>query len=166
MLICIIAISGIAQPRLERHGTATRIVTNDSPMLMIGGELGNSSASTRSDLKRIFPHLKRLGLNTVLAPVSWELIEPHEGEFDMSTLDDILTEARDNDLKVVLLWFGAWKNSMSLLYSGMVQARYKAVSPCAYRLRQAIGRGKRIEQQRHGSRQESILQNNGASARP
>ncbi len=113
MLICIIAISGIAQPRLERHGTATRIVTNDSPMLMIGGELGNSSASTRSDLKRIFPHLKRLGLNTVLAPVSWELIEPHEGEFDMSTLDDILTEARDNDLKVVLLWFGAWKNSMS-----------------------------------------------------
>jgi hypothetical protein len=54
-----------------------------------------------------------MGLNTVLVPVSWELIEPQEGTFDMSSLDVILTEARRNELKVVLLWFGAWKNSMS-----------------------------------------------------
>lgn len=82
-------------------------------MLMIGGELGNSSASTLQDVQRIFPHLKSLGLNTVLAPVSWELIEPREGEYDFTTLDNIIYEARRNDLKVVLLWFGAWKNSMS-----------------------------------------------------
>lgn len=82
-------------------------------MLMIGGELGNSSASTPEDVKRTFSHLSKIGLNTVLAPVSWELIEPQEGTFDMSSLDAILTEARRNGLKVVLLWFGAWKNSMS-----------------------------------------------------
>ena len=103
-----------AQTQLERldNGTA-RIVVNGKAMLMIGGELGNSSASTPQDVKHAFAHLHKMGLNTVLAPVSWELIEPQEGQFDMSSLDVILTEARRNDLKVVLLWFGAWKNSMS-----------------------------------------------------
>ena len=103
----------MAQPRLQRKGNAAHIIANDRPMLMIGGELGNSSASTPQDVKANFQHLHRLGLNTVLAPVTWELIEPVEGHFDMSTLDNILTEARNADLKVVLLWFGAWKNSMS-----------------------------------------------------
>jgi len=104
----------LAQPKLERVGeNYAHIVANGKPMLMIGGEMGNSSASTLEDVHRHFAHLHRLGLNTVLAPVSWELIEPREGEFDMSTLDNILTEARQNELKVVLLWFGAWKNSMS-----------------------------------------------------
>ena len=102
------------QPRLEHRSNSTaRIVANGKPMLMIGGELGNSSASTPEDVKRTFSHLSKIGLNTVLAPVSWELIEPQEGTFDMSSLDAILTEARRNGLKVVLLWFGAWKNSMS-----------------------------------------------------
>ena len=102
-----------AQPKLEHHGNWARIVSNGKPMLMIGGELGNSSASTLNDVQHIFPHLKSLGLNTVLAPVSWELIEPQEGVYDFTTLDNIILEARKNDLKVVVLWFGAWKNSMS-----------------------------------------------------
>lgn len=102
-----------AQPAIEHHGDWARITANGKPMLMIGGELGNSSASTLDDVKRIFPHLKALGLNTVLAPMTWELIEPVEGSYDFTSLDNIITEARNNDLKVVVLWFGAWKNSMS-----------------------------------------------------
>lgn len=113
LLLQLFVFSAVAQPRLERNGSAAHIVANGKPMLMIGGEMGNSSASTHADVSRHFAHLSRLGLNTVLAPVTWELIEPREGEFDMSSLDDILTEARRNNLKVVLLWFGAWKNSMS-----------------------------------------------------
>ena len=116
LLLCILVMGAQAQrqPRLEHRDNSTaRIVVNDRPMLMIGGELGNSSASTPEDVKRTFSHLHKMGLNTVLVPVSWELIEPQEGEFDMGTLDVILSEARHNELKVVLLWFGAWKNSMS-----------------------------------------------------
>lgn len=116
LLLCTLAMGAQAQrqPRLEyRDNSTARIVVNDRPMLMIGGELGNSSASTPEDVKRTFSHLHKMGLNTVLVPVSWELIEPQEGEFDMGTLDVILSEARHNELKVVLLWFGAWKNSMS-----------------------------------------------------
>ena len=116
LLLCLLTMGAHAQqqPRLEHRGNSTaRIVVNDRPMLMIGGELGNSSASTPEDVKRTFSHLHKMGLNTVLVPLSWELIEPQEGAFDMSSLDVILCEARRNELKVVLLWFGAWKNSMS-----------------------------------------------------
>lgn len=109
----LLSISCYAQPKLEHHGDWARITANGKPMLMIGGELGNSSASTLEDVQRNFGHLHSLGLNTVLAPVTWELIEPEEGKFDMTSLDNILQEAKRNDLKVVLLWFGAWKNSMS-----------------------------------------------------
>ena len=118
--LVIIAIASIfyllasAQTRLEHKENSTaRIVANGKPMLIIGGELGNSSASTPKDVERTFAHLHKMGLNTVLVPVSWELIEPQEGRYDMSLLDVILTEARRNELKVVLLWFGTWKNSMS-----------------------------------------------------
>lgn len=113
-VIFLIPVLLLAQPRMEFiNNNTARIVANGKPMLMIGGELGNSSASTLEDVQRIFPHLKALGLNTVLAPVTWELIEPEEGKYDFTTLDNIVQEARKNDLKVVVLWFGAWKNSMS-----------------------------------------------------
>ena len=113
LIVMSLSLSAWAQPKLVRNGSTAHIVANDRPMLMIGGELGNSSASTLEDVQQHFSHLRRLGLNTVLAPVTWELIEPEEGKFDMTSLDNILQEARKNDLKVVLLWFGAWKNSMS-----------------------------------------------------
>ncbi len=46
-------------------------------------------------------------------PVYWELIEPQEGTFDFALVDDLIGSARKNDLKLVVLWFGTWKNSMS-----------------------------------------------------
>ncbi len=113
IILSSLSINLSAQPKLENHSDWARIIVNGQPMLMIGGELGNSSASTLEDVQRIFPHLTALGLNTVLAPVSWELIEPEEGKYDFSTIDNIIIEARKNNLKVVMLWFGAWKNSMS-----------------------------------------------------
>ena len=54
-----------------------------------------------------------MGLNTFVAPVSWELIEPAEGRMDFASVDALIEDARANDLHLVLLWFGAWKNSMS-----------------------------------------------------
>ena len=101
----------------------------DSPRipdyLILGGELGNSSASSKEDIRTIFPRLKEMGLNTVLMPVYWELVEPSEGHYDFSLLDEALSTARQNDLKLVLLWFGAWKNSMSCYAPGWVKTDAK-----------------------------------------
>ena len=95
------------------HGNSTQLVVDGKPFIILGGELGNSSASCNEDIERIFPKLKRMGLNTVLTPMYWDLFELEEGKFDFSLIDKVLEEARNNDLKVVFLWFGAWKNSMS-----------------------------------------------------
>ena len=117
-LVCLFSIisqakSGNELPHLEKQGTAYQLIVDDKPFLIIGGELVNSSASSLSYMKDIWPTLLKLNLNTVLIPVYWELIEPVEDEFDFSLVDSLIYQARRNDLKVVFLWFGTWKNSMS-----------------------------------------------------
>jgi hypothetical protein len=54
-----------------------------------------------------------VGANAVLAPISWELIEPREGVFDLHLVDEVLDGPRSRRLKLVPLWFGSWKNGSS-----------------------------------------------------
>lgn len=100
-------------PHWQKQGSATQLMVDNRPYLILGGELGNSSASSPQDIDRIFPKLKRTGLNTVLVPAYWDLIEAEEGTFDFSLIDHTVNQARANGLRIVFLWFGAWKNSMS-----------------------------------------------------
>mgnify|MGYP002622305427 CR=1 FL=1 len=81
--------------------------------LVLGGELSNSAVTSVEDVDEVIPRMKTLGLNTVLVPAYWEFIEPEEGKFDFTLIDRTIQRARENDLKIVFLWFGAWKNSMS-----------------------------------------------------
>jgi beta-galactosidase GanA len=83
------------------------------PFLILGGELGNSSAGTAAQADSILPDLAGMHLNTVLMPVAWEQIEPEEGHFDFSILDHWIDVARQQQLHLVLLWFGSWKNAFS-----------------------------------------------------
>ncbi len=116
---------------IRKQGKATQLIVNNQPFLVLGGELGNSSAACNEDIERIFPKLQRMGLNTVLVPAYWDLIEPQEGTFDFSLTDKVLDEARKNELKVVFLWFGAWKNSMSCYAPLWLKEDYKKY-PRAY----------------------------------
>ena len=117
VLICLILLplSIHAQHELPylKKDAATQLIVENKAFLILGGELGNSSAASFEDIEHIFPKLQRMGLNTVLVPAYWDLIEPTEGKFDFSLIDKTITQARENQLKVVFLWFGAWKNSMS-----------------------------------------------------
>jgi beta-galactosidase GanA len=100
-------------PHLEKRGEATQLVVDGRPFLILGGELGNSNASSREWMRDKWPKLQAMHLNTVLAPVEWDLIEPQEGRFDFSSLDGLIEDARAHRMHLVLLWFGTWKNSMS-----------------------------------------------------
>jgi hypothetical protein len=83
------------------------------PQPILGGELSNSAATSVADIDAVIPRMAALGLNTVLVPAYWEFVEPVEGQFDFTLVDRVIDRARENRLKVVFLWFGAWKNSMS-----------------------------------------------------
>ena len=114
LLLAVTTVPSYAQNvTLENHGKALQLHVDGRPFLILGGELGNSSAACDADIEANFDKLRRMGLNTVLVPAYWDLIEPVEGEYDYSLTDKVLEEARRNDLKVIFLWFGAWKNSMS-----------------------------------------------------
>jgi hypothetical protein len=64
-------------------------------------------------MEPILDRLAALHLNTVLAPLYWELIEPREGQFDFALLDGLVQGARRRGLHLVLLWFGTLKNAIS-----------------------------------------------------
>ncbi|WP_300791277.1 DUF5597 domain-containing protein [uncultured Bacteroides sp.] len=117
-------------PHWIKQGTASQLVVDKKPMLLLAGELGNSSASSEQDIENVFPKLKRIGLNTVLVPAYWDLIEPEEGKFDFSLIDKTITEARKHDMKVIFLWFGVWKNSMSCYAPLWFKSDYKKYPRC------------------------------------
>jgi beta-galactosidase GanA len=100
-------------PRLRKQGTVTQLIVDGKPFLVLGGELGNSSSSSLEYMRPLWPKLAALNLNTVLAPVYWELIEPAEGKFDFTLVDGLIEEARKRKLRLAPLWFASWKNSMS-----------------------------------------------------
>lgn len=128
--LCISAASATGVS-LHKQGSATQLHVDGKPFIILGGELGNSSASSPEDIKRIFPKLQRMNLNTVLVPVYWDMVEPVEGDYDFSLIDSTIEEARRCNLKVVFLWFGAWKNSMSCYAPSWFKADYKKY-PRAY----------------------------------
>jgi beta-galactosidase GanA len=111
--------------RLIKQGTATQLRVHNKPFLLIAGELGNSGASSLEYLGAIWPKLEKMHLNAVLVPVYWELLEPAEGRFDFSLADGAIESARKYNLKLVLLWFGAWKNSMSCYAPYWVKTDWK-----------------------------------------
>ena len=100
-------------PQLRRQGSATQLIVDGQPFLVLGGELGNSTSSSLEYMRPVWPKLVSLNLNTVLVPVYWELLEPVEGKFDFTLVDGLIQEARRNKLRLVPLWFASWKNSMS-----------------------------------------------------
>ncbi len=101
------------QPHLEKRGHATQLMVDGKPFLILGAELHNSSSSSLKYMGPIWPRLKAIPLNTVLTPLSWELVEPQEGKFDFTLLDGLIRQAREQHLKIVFLWLAAWKNGMS-----------------------------------------------------
>ena len=109
-------ISLIALVTMQSAFAVDRLSMLPSPIL--GGELSNSAATSVADIDEVMPRMRALGLNTVLVPAYWELMEPVEGQFDFTLIDRTIDMARQEHLHVVFLWFGVWKNSMSCYTPG------------------------------------------------
>lgn len=129
VFLCILLLAGMASaqssmnsasnPKANRIPTVRfengvgQLLVQGKPFLILGGELGNSSSGTAAQADEILPKLAKLHFNTVLAPVAWAEIEPTEGHFDFSILDHWIEVARQQNMHIVILWFGSWKNAFS-----------------------------------------------------
>jgi beta-galactosidase GanA len=113
LFVFVLTLHAAELPHLSIENGSGRLIVNGQPFLILGGELGNSSAGTAAQADSIIPTLAAMHVNTILMPVAWEQIEPKEGSYDFSILDHWIETARRSNLHLVLLWFGSWKNAFS-----------------------------------------------------
>ncbi|WP_414713827.1 DUF5597 domain-containing protein [Sphingomonas sp.] len=99
-----------AMPRIVSRDGRHALIVDGAPYLMLGAQVNNSSAWPAM-LPKVWPTIEALHANTVEVPIAWEQIEATEGRFDFSFLDTLLAQARAHNVRLVILWFGTWKNT-------------------------------------------------------
>ncbi|HVU17230.1 MAG TPA: DUF5597 domain-containing protein [Candidatus Didemnitutus sp.] len=99
-------------PQIVHHDGRHALLVDGRPYLILGVQAGNSSAWPAM-LPKVWPAVEEVHANTLEIPVYWEQFEPQPGHFDPSVVDQILREAREHQVHLVLLWFGTWKNGSS-----------------------------------------------------
>ncbi|MDE1146184.1 MAG: DUF5597 domain-containing protein [Azospirillaceae bacterium] len=97
-------------PRLVRQDGRFALMVDGAPYLVLGAQANNSS-NWPAMLPQVWPAVEQVQANTLFMPIAWQQIEAKEGQFDFSFLDTLLTQAREHDKHLVLLWFGTWKNN-------------------------------------------------------
>ena len=100
-------------PRLHATATGWQLIVDGRPALLLGGQLHNSSSSSPQYMQPIWDRLAQVGVRTVIGAASWAQIEPVEGTFDFGTVDAQIRDAGTRGLRLVLIWFGAFKNAAS-----------------------------------------------------
>ena len=97
-------------PKLVRQDGRYALMVDGQPFTMLGVQAHNSS-NYPAALDKVWAAAKDAHANTVEIPVAWEQLEPVEGKFDFSYVDTLVAQARQNRMRLVLLWFGTWKNT-------------------------------------------------------
>lgn len=111
-------------PRVVESGGRHALLVDGAPFLMLGAQTNNSS-NYPAMLPQVWAVIDALHANTVEIPVAWEQIEPREGRFDFSWVDALLPQARQHNVRLVLLWFGASKNTSPSYAPGWVKGDTK-----------------------------------------
>ena len=96
-------------PRIVKKDGRFALFVDDAPYLMLGAQVHNSSTWPNM-LPKVWPAMEYINVNTVEMPIYWEQFEPRQGQYDYTTIDTVLEQARQHHLRLVLLWFGTWKN--------------------------------------------------------
>ena len=99
-------------PHLVTENGRHALIVDGAPFLILGAQCHNSSAWPAM-LPKVWPAIEYLHANTLEIPIYWEQFEPEPGQFDTSIVDTILKQAREHNVRLVLLWFGTWKNGSS-----------------------------------------------------
>ncbi|PQO97441.1 glycoside hydrolase [Massilia phosphatilytica] len=104
------ALAAAPMPRLVQQDGRYALLVDGKPFTMLGVQAHNSS-NYPAALPKVWAAVKDVHANTLEIPVAWEQIEPVEGKFDFSYVDTLVAQARQKGVRLVLLWFGTWKNT-------------------------------------------------------
>jgi beta-galactosidase GanA len=96
-------------PRLVQEQGRATLMVDGKPFWMLGAQVNNSSGWPER-LQALWPTVETMRLNTLEVPVYWEQMEPERGRFDFTVVDALVQQAREHKVRLVLLWFGTWKN--------------------------------------------------------
>jgi beta-galactosidase GanA len=96
-------------PRIVHQGDRYAFFVDGKPYLMLGAQVSNSSGWPEK-LQALWPSADLMRVNTLEVPIYWEQIEPSEGKFDDSVVDNVVNQARQHHVRLILLWFASWKN--------------------------------------------------------
>lgn len=97
-------------PQIVSKDGRHALMVDGAPFLILGAQVNNSSNWPQA-LDDVWPAIDVVKPNTVMVPVAWEQVEAKEGTFDFSFVDVLLKQAREKDVRLVLLWFATWKNN-------------------------------------------------------
>jgi len=102
-------------PEIRIVNQIPTLFVDGQPFFCMAGELHNSASGSLTYMQeKVWPALKGLNMNSVILPIYWEQIEAKEGTYDFTLLDGIIEQARENEMRLILLWFGLWKNAESM----------------------------------------------------
>jgi hypothetical protein len=96
-------------PQIVHKDGRYAFLVDGAPYLMLGAQVHNSS-TWPTTLPKVWPAMEFLNVNTAEAPIYWEQFEPKQGQYDYSVVDLLLAQARQHHVRLVILWFGTWKN--------------------------------------------------------
>ena len=96
-------------PRLVHKDGRYALLVDGAPFLMLATQVNNSSAFA-STMPQVWPAAEQLHINTLEAPAYWETLESLPGQFDFAQVDMLIDQSRQHNVRLVLLWFGTWKN--------------------------------------------------------
>jgi hypothetical protein len=90
-------------PHLRKQGTATQLIVDGKPFVVLTGEIEGDDATSLENMRWMWPEMDKMHLNTVLPAAYWELVEPEERRFDFTLVDGIIREARHHNLRIGLV---------------------------------------------------------------
>ena len=111
--------------RIETAGSKKVLTLDGKPFPLLAGEVHNSDSSSPAYMDHIWELAGQLGMNALLLPVAWEMVEPVEGDFDFSLPQALILQARERHMRIVFLWFGSWKNAECMYAPGWVKRDLK-----------------------------------------
>jgi len=115
-----VCVAAAPMPQLVKQGRKFTLMVDGKPFIVLGGQVNNSSGWP-GRMQEIWPVFKKLNANTAEIPVYWEAVEPKPGEFHFEAVDQIIRDARAQNLRLILLWFATWKNGVMDYAPGWVK---------------------------------------------